>query len=269
MLHLNKILSTQNRNLLREMVRTDFKLRYQGSVLGYLWSLLRPLMLSGTLYLVFSQILRIGDTVPHYGSYLLLGIMCWTFFTEVTTGSITAVVAKGDLIRKIAIPRYLTVVSASFSAVINFLLNFFVLGVIMAITGVDIQIHLLILIPLLIIELYILALSIAFFLSALYVKYRDIAFIWEVLTQMMFYLIPILYPLSLLTDRTEWAEFLMLNPVAQIFQDVRYILITDTQPTTWSLFGIHTLWVFVMLFVIAIYSWYFFKKESKLFAENV
>src|SRR5690348_2520218 len=95
--------------LLRELVITDFKLRYQGSVLGYVWSLLRPLALFLILYFVFAKFLRIGDAVPHFPVYLLLGIVIWNYFAEVTNGGVSAIVGRGDLIRKLNFPKYVIV----------------------------------------------------------------------------------------------------------------------------------------------------------------
>ena len=251
------------------MVRTDFKLRYQNSVLGYLWSLLRPLMLSFILYIVFAKFLGVKGDIRHYVSYLLLGIMTWTFFIEVTTGAVSAVVAKGDLIRKISIPRYLTVLSSSASAIINFGLNMIVLAGIMLITGVEIKLEYILLAPILLIQLYTLALGVAFFLAASYVKYRDISFIWEVFTQMLFYLTPIIYPMSLVLSKYPAGKYLLLSPVAQIIQDLRYILVTPQTQTAWQLLGpLALVPVFSTVLILAM-SVRYFKKESKTFAENV
>src|ERR1700693_6306796 len=123
---MKRLLSKQNRALLSELVRTDFKLRYQGSILGYAWSLLRPLLIFLILYIVFVKFLKLGTGVPHYPVYLLLGIVFWNFFYEMTMQSLTSIVGRGDLIRKIRIPRWIIVVSSSVSALINFLLNLFV-----------------------------------------------------------------------------------------------------------------------------------------------
>src|SRR3989344_4969105 len=100
-----RYLNKRNRAILREMVVTDFKVRYQGSVLGYLWSLLRPLFMFATLYVVFVYIFKLNKGIEHYPAYLLLGIVLWNFFVETTTIGMTAVVQRGDLIRKISIPR--------------------------------------------------------------------------------------------------------------------------------------------------------------------
>src|SRR5262245_61299929 len=123
---LKRIFSKQNRALLAELVRTDFKLRYQGSVLGYAWSLLRPTFLFAILYVVFVYFLKTGRGIPHYAVYLLLGIVLWNFFEEMTKLSLTSVVDRGSLIRKIKIPNWIIVLSSSISALINLMLNLIV-----------------------------------------------------------------------------------------------------------------------------------------------
>jgi ABC-2 type transport system permease protein len=265
-----QILTKTNRSILAEMVRTDFKLRYQSSVLGYLWSLLKPLMLSLILYIVFVKFLKVGGGIRHYASYLLLGIMCWTFFSEVTIGGVGSVVGKGDLIRKISIPRYLTVVSSSASALINFIFNLVVLVVIMLFAGVEVQLRLLWLVPLLLAELYVISLSLAFILSAMFVKFRDVSFMWEVFMQMFFYLTPILYPITVVTEKYPQAKILLLSPIAQIIQDLRHIIVTPQSYTSYQAFG--ALGVFAPLLVvsiISIFSVWYFRREAKYFAENV
>src|ERR1700685_2932449 len=131
------VLSKKNRALLSERVRTDFKLRYQGSVLGYAWSLLRPLLIFVILYVVFVKFLKLGNGVPHYPVYLLFGIVLWNFCLEMTMQSLGSIVGRGDLIRKIRIPRWIIVLSSSIGAVINFLLNMLVIIVFMLINHVD------------------------------------------------------------------------------------------------------------------------------------
>jgi ABC-2 type transport system permease protein len=264
-----RILSKTNKAILSEMIRADFKLRYQGSVLGYVWSLLRPLMLSFILYIVFAKFLGVKGDIRHYVSYLLLGIMCWTFFMEVTTGAVSAVVAKGDLIRKIWIPRYLTVLSSSASAIINFGLNMVVLIGIMLLTGVEINVKYIVFVPLLLVQLYMFGLGIAFFLSAAYVKYRDISFIWELSAQMLFYLTPIIYPMSLVLEKYEVGKYLLLNPAAQIIQDLRYILVTPQSQTAWQLLGGLAVVPVLLTVTTMLASVMYFRSQAKTFAENV
>src|SRR5580700_11371911 len=117
--------------LLRELVRTDFKIRYQNSLLGYVWSLLRPLLIFLILYVVFTKFLKVGQNVPHYPVYLLLGILLWNFFVEVTMGGVGAIVGKGDLLRKINFPKYVIILSVTLSALINLSLTSIVIIIFM------------------------------------------------------------------------------------------------------------------------------------------
>lgn len=254
--------------LLKQLVKTDFKLRYQGSFLGYLWSLLRPLALFVILYIVFAKFLRVGDAVPHYPVYLLFGIVLWNYFSEVTTGSVQSIVGRGDLLRKINFPKYVIVLAGSFSALINLAINFLVISVFIIASQVDITSRVLLL-PLVLAELFLLSLAIAFFLSALFVRYRDIVYIWEVLMQGAFYATPILYPLSLVPDKA--AKILLLNPVAQIIQDARYVLITPETLTIDQAYGTH--WIRLVslgtVVLLIIVSASYFRSRSKHFAEEI
>lgn len=268
---LRNIFSKRNRVLLRELVITDFKLRYQGSVLGYLWSLLKPLLLFAILYVVFVKFLKFGAGIEHFPVYLLLGIVMWTFFTEATGQGMAAIVARGELIRKINFPKYIIVISGTISALINLLLNLVVVVVFMIINGVHVHWSLL-LFPLNILELYVFSLAVAFYLAALYVKYRDIAHIWEVFLQGAFYATPILYPISLIVAVSPLAaQLLMLNPVAQVIQDARYNAITHQSVTTQGLSSdiYVTLLPYILVVLAIVYASYYFKKNQKYFAENV
>lgn len=270
---ISNILNRRNRILLRELVITDFKLRYQGSVLGYLWSLLKPLLLFTILYIVFVKFLRFdkGSGIDHFSVYLLLGVVLWSFFTEATSQGMSAIVGRGDLIRKINFPKYIIVISGTLSALINLVLNLIVVSIFIVLNGVDLKWSVL-LFPLNILELYVFALAIAFLLAALYVKYRDVSHIWEVFLQGAFYATPILYSMGMVIAQSETAaKFLLLNPVAQIIQDARYNLITHQSITTSGFIGntfIELIPYAIVLAFIVFATWYF-KKSQKYFAENV
>lgn len=255
--------------LLKQLVKTDFKLRYHDSALGYVWSLLRPLLLFAILYLVFVRLLKVGGNIPHYPVYLLLGIVLWNYFAEVTSGSVGAIVGKGDLLRKINFPKYVIILAGSFSAFINLLLNFVVIAIFMVIGNVELGWHALLIIPL-IAELFVFAISVAFFLSALFVKFRDISYIWEVAMQAAFYATPILYPLTLIPH--EYARFLILNPMAQIIQDARYVLVTTKTETIYQVYGGNK-WIWLipigLTVMIVILASTYFRRRSKFFAEEV
>lgn len=257
--------------LLKQLVKADFKIRYQNSFLGYLWTLLRPLMVFVILYVVFVKILATGAGIPHFGVYLLLGIVLWNYFVEVTTGSISAIVGKGDMMRKVNFPRYVIVLSGSFSALINLAFNLLVVLFFMLLAGTEVSRYVVFL-PIIILELFVFSLSLGFLLSALYVKFRDIGFIWEVVIQAAFFAIPIMYAFSLVTSKSILlGKILISNPVAQLMQDARYMLITPKSDTMYSVFGTAWAWcipaaIVVSISVIAVV---YFKRQSPYFAENV
>lgn len=267
------IFSKKNRTLLYELVITDFKLRYQGSVLGYTWSLLKPLMLFAIMYTVFVHFLRFGEGIPHFAVALLLGIVMWTFFTEATSQGMMSIVMRGDIIRKINFPKYIIVVSSTISALINFLLNLFVVLIFMLFDGVNFGWTAL-LFPLTIVILYVFALSLAFFLSALYVKYRDIGHIWEVVLQALFYATPIIYPLQMVIDHggVEAAKLLMLSPIAVLFQNARAQLVGHDNVITAD--QLSTNWLFlatpyIIIAVTVVVSVLYFRKNQSKFAEDL
>lgn len=254
--------------LLRELVITDFKLRYQGSFLGYLWSLLRPLAIFLIMYIVFLRFLRFNYGVPHSTVYLLLGIVIWNYFTDVTSGGVGSIVGQGALLRKINFPKYVIVLSGSFSALINLTLNLVVVAIFMLADHVDVTSHILWAIPL-IIELFVFALSVAFILSAVFVKLRDMSYIWEVFLQGLFYATPIFYPLTQVPVKA--AKLLMLNPVAQIIQDLRHAVVTTKTPTITTYWhnGYIRLLPISVVFVLAVVSVLYFRSQSKNFAEEI
>lgn len=271
LMKLSNIFSRRNRILLRELVITDFKLRYQGSILGYLWSLLKPMLLFAILYVVFVQFLKLGSNIEHYPVYLLLGVVMWTFFTEATAQGMSAIVARGDLIRKINFPKYIIVISGTVSALINLVLNLIVVFIFILLNGVHLRWSILAL-PLSIAELYVFALAVAFLLAAIYVKFRDISHLWEVFLQGAFYATPILYPIQLIMHQNALAaKLLMFNPVAQIVQDSRYLAITKQTATTVTLFHQHWLIIvpYIIVVFVGVWAFIYFKRSQKYFAENV
>jgi ABC-2 type transport system permease protein len=255
--------------ILKQLVITDFKLRYKGSALGYLWTLLRPLALFAVLYVVFVNFLRFGADIPHFPIYLLLGVVLWSYFVEVTNNGLTSIVNKGDLMRKLSFPRYVIVIAGSISAVINLAINLLVVLAFMVINGVPLTLMALWL-PLIILELFVFSLGLSFLLSALYVRFRDINYVWEVLLQAGFYMTPIIYPLSQVAKISDFAaKAVLLNPVAQIIQDARYVLITDKTPTVYSAFSLYWVVPFVIVAVVTILAAWYFRTMSPKFAEEI
>lgn len=268
---LSNVFSRPNRILLRELVVTDFKLRYQGSALGYVWSVLKPLFLFAIMYFVFGFIFNFRGDVEHFAVYLLVGIVLWSFFTEATNQGLQAIVSRGDLIRKINFPKYIIIISGTTSALINLFFNLLVIFFFVLINGVELT-WMALLLPIVILELYVFSLGLAFFLSAFNVRYRDIGYLWEILLQALFYATPILYSLSLVLDKSVLvAQIMMLSPIAQVIQDARYVLVTQETTTVWSLFG-NFLIAAVPLVIVAlviVFASLYFRKSSKYFAEYV
>ena len=261
--------------LLRELVKTDFKLRYQGSMLGMAWSVLKPLMLFAVMYVVFVRFLRFGAGIPHFAVSLLLAQTLWAFFQEATSQGMQAIVGRGDLLRKLKFPKYIVVVSSTVSALINLVISLFVVLIFMIVNGVEFRPTIL-LFPFVIIELYLFSLGVALLLSTLFVRFRDIGHIWDVIMQAWFYATPIIYPLTQLID-VGWLSIaklvLMLNPIAQIIQDARYLVVTTQTETIWGLVG-QQCWLLklIPLLIIAIVLLVgvtVFRRRSPYFAEEL
>lgn len=225
------------------------------------------------MYVVFGKFLRMSDGTPTYPVVLLLGISSWQFVTESTTVGLRSVVDRGDLLRKIHFPNYIVVVSATMGAMISYAINLVVVLVFALFTRVQFTWRV-VLVPINIIELYIVTLAITLLMATMYVYFRDIGHIWEVLQQVIFYAMPIVYPLKYVTDRggilAKLARMELLNPIAQCIQDIRHNLIAPmTQPTIWNQYtnwGIR-LFPVVLTVVLFVLSIYVFRRYSRNFAE--
>lgn len=256
--------------ILKEFVKTDFKLRYQGSVLGYLWSVLKPLAMFCILYVILVNFMRVKGDIPYYGLYLLLGIILWNMFAEITSSSIGAVVAKGDLIRKVNFPKTVIIVSSTLSAMINVIINLSIVAIFMIFLSVPLTWYL----PtffLFMIEMAAFAMGISFFLSATYVKYRDINHIWDVIMQAAFYFTPILYPLYQYVPASI-ATIMLASPVTQSIQGARYALIPhDHVITAYNTSYPVLLTIVPALIAVAtlVLGYRYYMKKSAYFAENV
>jgi ABC-2 type transport system permease protein len=248
---------------------TEFKRVYFGTVLGYLWSLIRPLMLFGVLLFVFTQVFKVGSTlVEHYAVMLLLGIVLYTFFQEATSNSVTSVVAQEGVVRKTQFPRLViplaTVVTAGFNLMLNLvivLVFVFAFGVSPAWTWL--------LFPIALVFLFVGAAGMSMALSALYVRFRDTAIIWVVVSQVLLYLTPILYPVDAFDSSTK-ERLLMVNPLAVIFEQVRvWVLHEPGAPTALDAAGgwLGLLPAAVIYFGVCIYGAWFFNREAPRIAE--
>ena len=214
----------------------EFKLRFFGSVLGYFWQLMRPLMLFGILYTVFTQFVRLGEGVDFYPAILLTGVVLYTFFADATSGSVTAVLDRENLVRKIEFPRLVVPLSVIMLAYFNLALNLLAVLVFVLATGVEPRLEWFAL-PLMLFPLGAFAGGIAMLLSALYVRFRDLKPIWEVIVQIAFYASPILYVIDMLPTPTLQHVVIWFNPLATILVQARHSLIDENAPNSWDAAG--------------------------------
>jgi ABC-2 type transport system permease protein len=200
---------------------TEFRLRYLGSVLGYLWSLLRPLLFFGVIYVVFTQIFHAGTT-PHYGVYMLANIILWTFFLEVTGASIQCLVAREGLLRKMRFPRLAIPLSVCLTSSFTLVMNLVVVVVFALASGVDPRWTWLEM-PVFVALWGVLALGVGMILSILYVRMHDVQPIWDVISQVLFYGSPLIYALSKYPVGVR--KYLLINPISALATQMAHAFI--------------------------------------------
>jgi ABC-2 type transport system permease protein len=256
-------------NLTFTLAATDFKLRFFGSVLGYLWTLMRPLMLFGVIYVVFTQVVKLGDDVKNYPVYLLTSIVMFSFFSEATSRGVKSLVERENLLRKIRFPRLVIPLSVALASLFNLLANFFAVFVFVFASGIGPRIAWLEM-PLLIGMLVILATGVTMLTSALYVRYRDIDPIWEVALQILFYASPILYVVTLVPENFR-KPLVTLNPIATVLTQMRHALVDRTAPSAVDLLGSWPRLAIPLGIVAAVFALglWVFAREAPRIAENL
>jgi ABC-2 type transport system permease protein len=268
-------------NLTRELAFTQFKLKYTGSVLGYLWSLLKPMMIFAIMYAVFDRLLRAGAVSDRFTLQLLIGIVLWTFFAETTGTAVNAIVVNGNLINKASFPRIILVIASSLTALMTFVINLTLIVVIAgAARGLTLGWHSLVVFPLLI-ELYALVIGISLILSALFVFYRDLGHIWEIFVQLLFYGSAVVFPLTPLilcrpapkspTATCGVVKMVASNPVAQIIEDVRHALVTQDPRVPWTatILGRATPVPLVIVVAVLVIGVVLFRRLAPHFSESL
>jgi ABC-2 type transport system permease protein len=258
-----------NVNLTRELAVSSFKLKYTGSVLGYAWSLVKPLLIFGITYIVFVRVLRVGKTSTgeNFPVELLLGIVVWTFFADATVSSVSAIAGNGHMIRKAYFPRWIPVVASTLSATMTLAVNMALMFAVGAPLG---WFHLgwaTLLLPLLFVELYVLVLGIGLLLSALFVFYRDLGHIWEISLQLLFYGSAIVFPFVLIPP--SFRMLVAFNPMAQIVEDMRRAVVTTVIPWSGQILG---RWTFVPILAVAVVfalGFWVFRRRAPRFGESI
>jgi ABC-2 type transport system permease protein len=250
----------------------EYKLKYAGSVLGYAWSILKPLALFSMLYAVFGHIFDLGDISRYYPVSLLMGIVLFTLFSDATGLGMWSLVSRESLLRKLSFPRAVIPTAATMTAGITFCVNSLVVVGFIVWNGIVPQLDWLLILPLLL-ELYLFIVGIALILSTLYVRLRDIGQVWELALQLMFYASPIIYPITFLPPYL--TKLVLVNPFSQVLQDIRAIVLypdlANNKITVANAFGTSAarlLPIGIALGVFALGLWWF-RREEPWLAERV
>jgi ABC-2 type transport system permease protein len=247
---------------------TDWRLRFYGSALGYAWTLARPFAFFGVIYLVFTEVAKIGGDIKDYGICILFSMVLFQFFAEATNGSVTAIVRRENLLRKMRFPHLAIPLSTVLTALMNLCATLVAVVAFAAATGVY-PTWRWIELPVLIAVLAAAATGTGMVLSVLFVRYRDVQPIWEVATQILFYASPILYVATMVPD--DYRRAYLLNPIAAVLTQVRHAIVDPTAPTVSTLIG-GAAWLLVPLAITAIVlglgAWAFARAAPRL-AENL
>jgi ABC-2 type transport system permease protein len=254
--------------LLYLIALTDFKKTYFGTVLGYAWSLARPLMLFGVLLAVFTQVFRIGSDVPHYAVLLLFNIVVFGFFQEATGAAVTSVVAQESVVRKTQFPRLVIPLSVVLTSLFNLGLNLVAVLVFLLAFGVA-PMWTWLLFPLILGALIVLTTAVSMIVSSLYPRFRDIAIIWTVASTVLFYASPVLYPIDKVPGTLR--DIILLNPIAPLLELARQCVVDPTAPGPVEAAGgavglIAPAVIFVVTCVLAVWI---FNREAPRIAEEL
>jgi ABC-2 type transport system permease protein len=253
------------------LATTDFRLRFFGSALGYLWQLMRPLMLFGVLYAVFSQ-LGFGGEVRYYAIALLLGIVLFSFLSEATNQSLRSLSNRENLVRKIEFPRLAVPMAAVLTSLFNLALNLVPVFVFLVAAGGRPRWSWLEL-PVLIGALGLFVLGLSTLLSVLFVRYRDVEPIWDVVLQAMFYASPIFYTATLVRDKAGEGvlRLMMCNPFGAIIQQARHAIVDPSHESAATAMG-GAVWLLVpggLTLAIAVVAYRVFDRAAPRIAEDL
>jgi ABC-2 type transport system permease protein len=258
--------------VLRVIGAIDFKARYADAVMGYLWSLVKPLAYFGVLWLVFAHLLRTANQTGNFPIFLLIGILLYTFFVDAVTIMLPSIVYGGAILRRLSFPPILIPLSASVSVLFTFCVNVSALIVFIAIQKVAPRIEWL-LVPPLLAELYIFAASLGLLFAAFYVRFRDIGQVWELASQLLFFASAIFYPIGILPLWAQRVAF--LNPFVQIMQDVRHVVLGGasgpndvTAATVYAGIGGRLIPIAIVV-VLSVGALLVFRRDGRYFAERI
>lgn len=246
----------------------EFKKTFFGTFLGYIWSLVRPLMLFAVLLVVFTKVMKIGGEVPHYPVLLLFNIVLFGFFQEATGSAVTSVLAQEGIVRKTQFPRLVIPLSSVLIALFTFGLNMIVVFVFILANGID-PLWTWLLLPVVLVPLIVLTSCLSLLLSALNVRFRDVNIIWAVAATALFYVTPVLYPITIATLPHTLRRVLLVNPLTPILEQARAWVIDPSAPGAVAAAGgwLHLLPSIVVFLVVCVLGVWVFRREAARIAE--
>jgi ABC-2 type transport system permease protein len=250
--------------LLYLIASTEFKRTYFGTVLGYLWSICRPLLLFAVLLEVFTHVFKLGNSVPHYNVLLLMNIVLYGFFGEATSTAVSSVVNQEAIVRKTQFPRLAIPAAVVLTSLFNLALNLLVTFVFILALGVSPHWTWL-LFPVLLIWLIVITTAVAMILSSLYPRFRDVGIIWSVFSTALFYATPVLYPLEMVHGALQ--TIIGLNPLTPIFELARRWVIDPNAPVIGGV--LHTVVPATLCLGICGVAVWIFNREAPRIAEEL
>jgi ABC-2 type transport system permease protein len=248
---------------------TEFKRTYFGTVLGYFWSLMRPLLLFAVLLFVFTRIFRLGSEVNNYPVLLLFNIVLFTFFQEATGRSVTSVMVQEGVVRKTQFPRLVIPLAVVLTGLMNLGLNMIAVFIFILFYGVD-PTWTWLLLPVVVLALTVLTTAVSMLLSVLYVRFRDVEIIWSVFATVLFYGTPILYPIEIVREEL-LRELMLCNPLVPIFEQARAWIIDPQAPGAVEAAGgwLHMVPAIALYVGICALAWRVFNREAPRIAESL
>jgi ABC-2 type transport system permease protein len=252
----------------RELAVVAFKLKYEGSVLGYVWTLIKPLLIFGMMYAVFALFLLYGRTSnSNFPVQLLLGIVIWTFFADATMTGLGAFVTNADMIRKTSFPRWILVIAAVLSSTMTLAVNLVLLALIgLVLHFFQLGWYSLAFIPLLL-ELCAFTLGVSLVLATLYVSFRDLLHIWEVGLQFVFWGSAVVFPLAIIPPK--YLRFVALNPMAQMLEDLRRAIASAQIPWSEQLLGRAEVIPLVAVVIVLLGGIGLYRSRARLISERL
>jgi ABC-2 type transport system permease protein len=247
---------------------TEWRLKFYGSFLGYLWSLARPFALFGVIYVVFSEFAKLGDNVRGYAVYILFALVLFQFFAEIAGGSVQSLVARENLLRKIRFPALVIPLSIGLTALFNLGMTL-VAVVLFAIASGIYPTWSWLELPVLVAVLLVFAMGLGMLLSVLYVRFRDVQPIWDVISQALFYASPVLYVATMVPSKFQQA--FLSNPIASVLTEMRRAIVDPSARHVWDAIGDPARMlvpVGIVILTVALGTWAF-RRDAPRIAENL